>query len=61
MTRAESTTNEAVRLSPIHYRQMNAEEEEIVVEALAGMLLDVARERATTSAVGGSRPGAEQD
>ena len=40
---------------------MNAEEEEVVVEALAGMLLDVARERATTSAVGGSRPAAEQD
>ena len=61
MTRDESTTQEALRLGPIHYRQMNAKEEEIVVDALAGMLLDVARERTASSAISSSRPAAEQD
>jgi len=61
MTRDESTTQETPRLGPIHYRQMNAKEEEIVVDALAGMLLDVARERTATSAISSFIPATEQD
>ena len=60
MRRDESTTDETIGLGPMHYRQINAKEEEIVVEALAGMLLDIAREQASTSVADSFRPAVEQ-